>query len=837
MLVCALHAYPVAYVYADESTHSVETSSEVSETTEKSSNESEEHTEEGERNDTENEEIEENDSEEMEVEENTEENEVMETEEGHDSENVNGAEDGIESIDLTEATSTIDVEELEEVQEILEETIEELEDEHIETSSTTSTSTGPVIQSGTAVAMANILNIVNTSVVNSSGAIVFANLMDGETGDIDLRDNTSTSSGQCIIFNCGDDVNLNMLNDAYIHNLIHVTATSGDNGIYNGDNPVIESGDAYAGVNLVNIANTNLVNSNYLLVTLNAFQGVQGDIVFPSLNTFFRSLATAPIGDVVFHGEAQVDNNVSTDTESGQNLIENANESTIISGDSHSSTNVFNQINSNFIGGGNVSILFRVHGNWVGDVFGAPESLMWSRGEDGSIFMFDTHNGGVGSAGDGETNVNATSTVDITNDVAVVALTGKNEIDGANTALITTGNAYAGANIVNIANTNVIGRNWMLAIINIFGDFDGNIAFGRPDLWIGEQVSAPSSVRNGTEVTYKYTIINNGDSEATNITLQDEIDNDYIEVLSSTLAYKTNDQGDLEWNIESLPAGAATEISYTARIENTGYETDITNTVTVQARETDDNHEDNTDTATIRTDGRPSRERAEVIIVPDEEGEEEKENEEIEKMLGYFEVKRENKHIILEYPNHTAVQNVTIINESDYDIPSVIVHDVLTDENGAIIQDEVWDLGTVLAHEEIAIAYDIQFTSYAHEGVYTLSTYITSGNNAPRAFEENGTIIFMMPQVLPEESMFPLYEEGEEYATSTINRFNEVISSLVPTAEAGIDEWSGGVAEGNLASAGYYGFRSYAYMVAIVCFGLVIALIFGTDVYHYFRKR
>ena len=49
-----------------------------------------------------------------------------------------------------------------------------------------------------------------------------------------------------------------------------------------------------------------------------------------------------------------------------------------------------------------------------------------------------------------------TSTTLINNNVSVIALTGNNRVTDANTALISTGNAYAGANIVNVANSNVI---------------------------------------------------------------------------------------------------------------------------------------------------------------------------------------------------------------------------------------------------------------------------------------------------------------------------------------------------------------------------------------------
>src|SRR5690606_13875134 len=123
----------------------------------------------------------------------------------------------------------------------------------------------------------------------------------------------------------------------------------------------------------------------------------------------------------------------------------------------------------------------------------------WMDDGEGGIYIFDNQGGG-GTGGN--TNISATNTASITNNVDVVALTGENAISGSETALICTGTAYAGANIMNVANATVVGRNWMLAIINILGDFNGNIAFGRPDLWIGGQANVPNAIKNGNEIEY-----------------------------------------------------------------------------------------------------------------------------------------------------------------------------------------------------------------------------------------------------------------------------------------------------------------------------------------------
>src|SRR5690606_5105190 len=105
---------------------------------------------------------------------------------------------------------------------------------------------------------------------------------------------------------------IQLSNDAYIENNLLIEASSGGNLIEGGGSALIDTGDAYAGLNLINVANTNVVDSSYLLVTLNAFQGVNGDIVFPSLSEFFRSLrdsATSP-RTVDIESNGSIENNL-----------------------------------------------------------------------------------------------------------------------------------------------------------------------------------------------------------------------------------------------------------------------------------------------------------------------------------------------------------------------------------------------------------------------------------------------------------------------------------------------------------------------------------------------
>src|SRR6185369_11080286 len=151
----------------------------------------------------------------------------------------------------------------------------------------------------------------------------------------------------------------------------------------------------------------------------------------------------------------------------------------------------------------------------------------------------------------------------------------------------------------NIANQNVIGRNWILAIIDIFGDFTGNISFGRPDLWIGDQVATPGVVQNGSTLTYKITVINNGDALANNVVVTELPDYRHLTILNTSIPTDPCATDKLSWNIGSLAPGKAAEITYTAQLKNTSPGDSVTDKVQTSATETDNNTADNTDSTTV----------------------------------------------------------------------------------------------------------------------------------------------------------------------------------------------------------------------------------------------
>lgn len=598
-------------------------------------------------------------------------------------------------------------------------------------STTTFASSTPSITTGRALALANILNILNSTFLNSDGSILFANYTD-EAGSIDLRDQ-SVFAGFCGTLCAGlTGVEINLLQDAFIRNQIILSANSGQNQISNASTTgsAILTGEAFAGLNLVNLANVSFVDSNYLLVLLNAFRGVKGDIVFPSLLQFLSGDRPA-VSAIDLNQNGTVDNAVSAQADSGSNVMDVRGDGAIQTGNANSYVNVFNQINSLLAGSG-IAIMLRFSGEWNGDIFGLPDSMTVVRGPNSLLIT----GGGAGtSSGNGPVGVSGTTTADIANDVRVEALSGENGITDSTstTALISTGNAFAAANVINIANQTVIGRNWLLAVLNIFGDFNGNIAFGRPDLWVGAQAQAPATLRPGNEVTYQVTIKNRGDAISHANTLSVTYDPSLVEITPSD-AFEDSGSGTLTFNLGTMQPQDTRQVTFAAHVRDVPDGTDIASVFTVRGQETDNDLADNTDRAIVRT-GAPAVSGGGAVFIPapafNPAPPQQQAPQPRDAQRATIEIER-NTQASSARIGDAIPQSVVVRNTGSTAAQSVFLRDTLRSPSGAVVHTEDWDIGAIAPNEEVVLQYDLSFDVEATPGLYSLSAHVEGSNSDSR---------------------------------------------------------------------------------------------------------
>ena len=604
------------------------------------------------------------------------------------------------------------------------------------------------VTTGNAFAGANIINVINTNVLNSTGLLLLLNNFFNVTDDFDLRNiYFPSTSADPVIENsegafeaedepCDPDVCAQSstiasknINTAQIINDVVVRANTGQN-MATSDNATIDTGNAYVGANVVNIANTNIVDSNYLILEINNFDDWFGDFVFPSsgaLNGLFgfgnsnaaeQDEDTANISNA---NDAIVTNNVTTNALTGGNEITGAGDgSDVRTGNAVASANIENIVNQNIFNTDSFLVIFRIHGNWIGNIFGSPNGLAWQE-TPGGIMLFngDFSENSANSKKNAVTNVNNdvknNNLANITNNVNVYALTGDNKVAGAN-SLINTGNAYAAANIVNVANANIVGKNWVLAIVNIFGNWTGNVAFGKPDLWIGGMVETKKyPVDPGTWMKYRFTVVNRGDADATDVSVIDTLDLRHLKYRKPANAELRGDT--IVWHIGTIVPGGTVELELDAQVTSgnipNGTMT-IDNTVTATSAENDQNNADNREMVIFDVYKPSAISWTDVILTPDPH---------------LFVVKTNNTTGPIT-ASSTVDYTITIKNKGGSAYHSVVV-DTLKNEKGDVINEEVWDLGEIVPNEEITVDYSIFFTASTTPGGYTNTAQVHAiGRNA-----------------------------------------------------------------------------------------------------------
>lgn len=145
------------------------------------------------------------------------------------------------------------------------------------------------IETGDTSSQVDVVNLVNTTIVDSSLAMLFINVFGswiGEFlgwGDIAATEGGSSLDITNVEFLTGEDCStcsvseVDISNGAVVENNISSTASSGENSIEAEDGSII-TGSAYSIVSLINLINTTLINSSAFFGFINVFGSWTGDI-------------------------------------------------------------------------------------------------------------------------------------------------------------------------------------------------------------------------------------------------------------------------------------------------------------------------------------------------------------------------------------------------------------------------------------------------------------------------------------------------------------------------------------------------------------------------------
>ena len=632
-----------------------------------------------------------------------------------------------------------------------------------------------------------LTNTVNTNIINSDFSNFLFNIFEFLQGDINISDILDNSISENHALSTTDCFDIHNENAGVIENNVFIEGSSGSNTATSEDGDAfINTGDVNVSASIFNLLNTNVIGSNWTNLIINVFDNWVGDLILPNKDSVqgFLDQPTACIGgcgaSIINTSEGVVENEVSINADTGTNEAEGE-DAVIYTGDSTVKSNIMNMVNTSSVGGRWLIMAINVFGGWKGNIFSLPPGLDIAEDINGiKIYNLDS-DGFNNPAGNTVLDIVNDNTGFIKNSVIVNVSTGDNTAFAENgEAAIQTGNANVFSNLINILNSDLIGTNWLLGMINIFGTWEGNLAFGRPDLWIGESAITQSTpTQPGGTITYTLTYRNNGDADATGVVITDDFDERYISIKDKGGGTVIDNPGEIMWKIGTVPAGGSGSVSYTVTVNSDipSGNSYLVNEATIDSYEDDWNDADNSDSLSVEV----------YKTVP---------------LLWFFpklEITKTNNTDYVSPPVNVGY-TIVLLNNSNGAAYDVVVTDTILNEDSEVINTYTWDLGVVLPHEEITIDYTVAIGGEIPSGLYTntaqaigfgqLGNPVSSEIASTTIEVRNGELLSEEEATEPEESQeepgvsIEEIEEKLDEIEKQIRIINEEIQRITPEPPA-----------------------------------------------------
>lgn len=325
------------------------------------------------------------------------------------------------------------------------------------------------ITTGNAITTTNEENTVNTNLNNAQVEFQTINIFLNTDGSIDLSaplavaadiaSQSATSSANILM--------TSSTNYATLTNDITAVSNTGDNSANSSGNLIINTGNAYSLVQLLNKVNLTLVGSTIHIVTVNIYGTLNGNIILPDEASQPGSIVTS----LTATNSATVTNTVTNTTNTGSNTAITTGSAHITTGNATSIVNVTNIINTIMLNATFEHLYINTFGEWQGNFLGWDGLGPQQGGGSMDVAQMPDSSGNSNILAG---NSSISNTAHVTNTISNTANTGGNTTSGGNSS-ITTGNAYGYVNLMNFINSLFINSHGFLGFINIFGTFNGNI--------------------------------------------------------------------------------------------------------------------------------------------------------------------------------------------------------------------------------------------------------------------------------------------------------------------------------------------------------------------------
>lgn len=324
------------------------------------------------------------------------------------------------------------------------------------------------VETGDSLSVVEVENSVNSTEVNSQVSEQTLNVF--ESGDIDLTAVSQEVSETEDLNN--SEVNTSMLtseNSAYVENNIVSSSNTGQNVIEGAGEALINTGDAYSAVSVLNQVNTTVVDSTVQIVIINIFGNVEGNIILPESSSQTEGACCGQA--IQTESQALVKNSIDSAAISGQNTIISTESASINTGSAQSAVNLVNIVNTSLIGVTFYYLSVNTFGTWEGNFLGWDNFGVFPGGGN---LTFNSIEPAGSSCPSCVGDVLLKNQAWVVNNISSMANTGGNFVNGGK-ATINTGNAYSIVSIVNFVNTSIINSFGFFGFINIFGVLKGDI--------------------------------------------------------------------------------------------------------------------------------------------------------------------------------------------------------------------------------------------------------------------------------------------------------------------------------------------------------------------------
>lgn len=327
---------------------------------------------------------------------------------------------------------------------------------------------------------------------------------------------------------------LEIQNDGTIINDLDVAAVTGKNDTsQNTGAATIETGSANVAATLLNFLNTNVVDGALWLSVSDIFGDLGGNVVVPetaiaylerrgrellvdasnattgSASTNTVSVEVTDEQTTTLTNTANVENTVNIDAITGENeATQNTGGATVATGDVEATTNTITLANMNVVDGNLGLIIVNALNRWIGFLLGSDGT--WAPIGHAYSTLIEAANTATGSesTNTAEVTVDSEEITTVTNDATVKNTLDIDAITGQNTASqntgnasVTTGDAHVYATVVNVVNTNVVRGGFFAAIVNVFGNWFGDLWFGgTPVTALASARAAASAPSGGVEI-------------------------------------------------------------------------------------------------------------------------------------------------------------------------------------------------------------------------------------------------------------------------------------------------------------------------------------------------